>query len=99
MTDKTFNTQKPSLVLLKPRITEKAAIVAEKNAYTFEVTDKATKPEIMAAVKEMYKVTPIRVNITAGTKKNVYRRGRTGAKTSHKKAVVLLKKGDKIEFI
>jgi len=84
---------------MRPRITEKAAVLAEKNAYTFEVAPNATKPAIAAAVKEVYKVTPIRVNIIAGTKKNIIRRGRPGVKTSRKKAVVLLKKGDKIEFI
>jgi len=98
MTD-SIKTHKPSLALLRPRITEKAAILVENNAYTFEVGKDSTKTEIATAIKEMYKVTPIRINIIAGTRKVIFRRGKKGVKTSNKKAVVLLKKGDKIEFI
>jgi len=86
-------------VLKRPRVTEKAAILVENNAYTFEVASDATKPEVRAAIIAMYKVTPVQINMTQGTKKNVVRRGRSGVKTSSKKAVVHLKKGDKIEFI
>ncbi|MBI2120659.1 MAG: 50S ribosomal protein L23 [Parcubacteria group bacterium] len=99
MSVQTLNNQKNSLVLLRMRVTEKAAISAEKNAYTFLVADKATKPEIKAAVKEIYKVTPTQVNVIAGVKKSITRRGRKGVKGANKKAIVFLKKGDKIEFI
>ena len=99
MTAKNFNTSRATLALIRPRITEKAAIQAEKGMYSFEVSSTATKPEIRAAVKDMYKVTPIRVNILAANKKNIVRRGRKGVKSSNKKAVVLLKKGEKIDFI
>ena len=95
----TFNNKSTSVALKRPRITEKAAILVENNAYTFEVAENATKPEIKTAIKSKYKVTPIRINITAGTKKNITRRGKQGVKTTSKKAVVFLKKGDKIEFI
>lgn len=99
MTLQNLQNQKKSLTLLRMRITEKAALAAEKNGYTFLVADNATKPEIKAAVKEIYKVTPTRVNIIAGVKKNIIRRGRKGVKSANKKAIVYLKKGDKIEFI
>ncbi|MFA5831326.1 MAG: 50S ribosomal protein L23 [Candidatus Paceibacterota bacterium] len=99
MTANTFKNKAVTAVLKHPRVTEKAAILVEKNAYTFEVASDATKPEVRAAIKAMYKVTPVRVNMTAGTRKNIVRRGRPGVKTSSKKAIVHLKKGDKIEFI
>ncbi len=99
MTENTFKNKTASAVLTRPRVTEKAAILVESNAYTFEVASNATKPEVKAAIKAMYKVTPIQINMTQGTKKNVVRRGRAGVKTTSKKAVVHLKKGDKIEFI
>jgi len=99
MTTKTFKNKTATAVLKRPRVTEKAAILVEKNAYTFEVASDATKPEVKAAIIAMYKVTPIQINMTAGTKKNIVRRGKPGVKTSSKKAVVHLKKGDKIEFI
>ncbi|MCX6739584.1 MAG: 50S ribosomal protein L23 [Candidatus Parcubacteria bacterium] len=99
MTEKTFKNKTASSVLKRPRVTEKAAILVENNAYTFEVASDATKPEVKAAIKAMYKVTPIQINMTQGTRKNIVRRGRAGVKTTSKKAVVHLKKGDKIEFI
>jgi ribosomal protein L23 len=74
------------------RITEKAAIGAEKGIYTFNVMDNATKNEI----KMIYGVTPVRVSTTKITEKTVIRRGKVGTKKGGKKAVVYLKKGDKI---
>jgi large subunit ribosomal protein L23 len=99
MTTKTYNNKSNTVTLKRPRVTEKSAILVEKNAYTFEVVSSATKPEVKAAIIAMYKVTPIQINMTQGTKKNIVRRGRPGVKTSSKKAIVHLKKGDKIEFI
>jgi large subunit ribosomal protein L23 len=99
MTAQNLQNQKNSLVLLRLRITEKSALLAEKNGYTFLVADRANKPQIKAAVKEVYKVTPTQVNVIAAVKKNTTRRGRKGVKGANKKAIVFLKKGDKIEFI
>ena len=87
-------------VLLRPRITEKAAIGADKqNVYVFNVHPKATKAMIAASVKASYKVTPLRVNITKIAHKVVFVRGKHGVKGGGKKAYVHLKKGDKIEII
>jgi large subunit ribosomal protein L23 len=92
-----------SRVLIRPRISEKAAIVAdEANAYTFEVDVRATKYLVKAAVQEIYKVTPIKVAITKIQDKKVRVRGqraKTGVRTGGKKAIVYLKKGDRIEFV
>ncbi len=99
MKAKIFKNKNLAEILKRPRVTEKAAILVENNAYTFEVAPTATKPEVKAAIIAMYKVTPIQINMTAGTSKNITRRGRAGVKTTNKKAVVHLKKGDKIEFI
>ncbi len=78
------------------RITEKAAIGAEKGIYTFNVSDEATKNEIKKAIKLIYGVEPVRVSTTKITSKTVFRRGKVGVKKGGKKAVVYLKKGDKI---
>jgi len=94
-----IHTNKTRTVLKRPRITEKAAILSEGGMYTFEVAPNATKTEIMAAVKKAYKVTPVSVNIMKSIRKNITRRGRAGVKVTSKKAVVHVKKGDKIEFI
>lgn len=81
-----------------PRITEKSAIYAEKGVYTFNVSPKANKNEIKKAIKLVYKVEPVRITITQIAKKTVTRRGITSVKQGGKKAVVYLKKGDKITF-
>ena len=78
------------------RITEKAALGAEKGIYTFNVEDNANKNEIKKAINVIYGVTPKRVSIIQITAKKVVRRGRIGVKKGGKKAVVYLKKGDKI---
>lgn len=81
------------------RITEKAARAAQNNAYTFNVATNANKTEIKKAIKMLYGVTPIRVTVTQITEKVVFIRGKVGKKQGGKKAVVYLKKGDKIEFV
>ena len=88
-------------ILLRPRITEKATIVAESGVYVFEVSKRATKHTIKQAVKKIYKVDAVRVNIVKiPSKKRVSGRTRiVGVKASGKKAYVYLKKGDRIEFV
>lgn len=86
-------------IITRPRITEKAALVAEtKNAYVFEVTAKATKKTIAEAIRGLYKVTPIKVNIVKLPSKKVMTRGKKGSTSEVRKAYVYLKKGDKIEL-
>lgn len=88
------------LIIKKPRITEKAGIQAEQlNVFTFEVTDLANKKNIIKAVKDIYKVTPIKVNIVKLPTKLIFSRGKMGKKSGVKKALVYLKAGDKIEFV
>ncbi|MSR87640.1 MAG: 50S ribosomal protein L23 [Candidatus Zambryskibacteria bacterium] len=94
-----FNLKNQS-VLIRPRITEKAAIGADKsNVYVFEVAMNATKPSITASVKASYKVTPIKVRVATIPDKAVFVRGKRGVKRGGKKAYVYLKKGDKIELL
>jgi large subunit ribosomal protein L23 len=88
------------LIIKRPRITEKSGIQAETSGiYTFEVTAEANKKNVAKAVKEIYKVTPVKVNITNLPAKKVFSRGKNGRTSGVKKAVVYLKKGDKIEFV
>jgi large subunit ribosomal protein L23 len=87
------------IIIKKPRITEKSGLQAELlGVYTFEVTEKANKKNITKAIKELYKVTPVKVNIINLPAKAIFSRGKNGRKAGIKKAVVYLKKGDKIEF-
>ncbi len=92
---------KPALhILHMPRITEKAAYLAESGCYTFNVAPKATKSEVARAVKEVYNVSPRKVTFAAIARKSVRTRGtnRVGHSVGGKKAYVFLKKGDKIDL-
>ncbi len=86
-------------ILLRPIITEKATDQEVKGCYIFEVTIKANKTSIKKVIEQIYGVKPFRVNIIRVHGK-VVRYGRsTGRTKAWKKALVFLKKGDKIEFI
>lgn len=86
-------------VLVRPRVTEKAAILAEKNTYVFEVAPRSNKILIAKAVSAIYGVKPLRVNVITLPRTNVFVRGRMGARSSVRKALVTLRKGDKIKLI
>ena len=49
-------------VILSPVITEKATAVSESNQVVFKVRRDATKPEIKAAIEELFKVKVLSVN-------------------------------------
>lgn len=88
------------IIIKKPRITEKSGIQAETSGvYTFEVNVRANKKSIAKAITEIYKVTPVKVNIVNLPAKAVFSRGKKGKTAAVKKAIVYLKEGDKIEFV
>ena len=80
------------------RLTEKGTRQGEKyNQYTLMADPRANKTQIRAAVQELFKVKVTRVNTL--NVRGKYRRQRTkqaGQSASWKKAIVTLKKGDKI---
>lgn len=81
---------------LRPVVSEKAFAGAEKGVYTFKVQPSDTKLTIKRDVESQFKVTVVKVAIAKSPAKT-RRRGRfTGLKSGYKKAVVYLKKGDKI---
>lgn len=84
-------------VLIKPLITEKGSSLGIFNKYIFEVATHTGKIEIKKAIKKVYGVDPIKVNIINILGKKV-RYGRTEGRTKHwKKAVVTLPQGQKID--
>lgn len=86
-------------VIIKPRITEKAGIMGQDhNVYTFEVSKNSTKDSISKAIKNLYKVTPVKVRTISLPAKKVFVRGKRGTQAAIKKALVFLKKGDKIDI-
>ncbi len=91
--------EKVALKLLAPRITEKSGLLSGIRQYTFIVPMTANKPMIRAAFKAEYKKDPTHITVSLLPKKPIMRAGKPGVKAGLKKAVVTLKKGDKIEFI
>lgn len=90
-------------ILLEYRVTEKAAnLAANLNQYTFEVAPGANRKEVARAVAKVFNVEVTNVNILnkkPKLKADRMRRGRPGSKGGHKKAIVTLKEGDKIELV
>jgi large subunit ribosomal protein L23 len=88
-------------VIVKPRITEKAIGQNDQSVYTFEVRTDATKFQVRAAVKALYNVTPVKVNIVnkKPAKRLVGSRGREKHVKGVKKAYVYLPKGQTINLV
>lgn len=85
-------------IFVSPRITEKATMHESSGVYTFDISGRANKREIMAAITKIYKVTPraVRVVTIPSKEKRNARTGKRGVKRGGKKAYVYLKKGDTI---
>lgn len=86
-------------IILKPVLSEKSYDLIPEKCYTFDVSIKATKTQIKAAVEEVFGVEVKSVN-TMRTEGKLKRQGRTqGRRPEVKKAYITLKEGSKtIEF-
>jgi large subunit ribosomal protein L23 len=87
-------------ILIRPIVTEKTEYLKANNSqYTFEVTRKANKSEIKKSVERLFKtkVTAVRVMNYGGKPKRmgIF----PGKRSDWKKAIVTLKKGEKIESL
>lgn len=94
---------KPSDVLIKPILSEKANKQTDKqNRYSFVVDKKANKLEIKKAVESFYGVQVESVNtiVVPSKFKSRYTKSGfiTGRKPSKKKAVVTVAKGETIDL-
>lgn len=84
-------------VLKQPIISEKSFASAENDKYVFLVQKTATKIEVAQAVEKAFKVHVLDVN-TVTVKGKTKRFGRVmGRRKDYKKAIVTIKKGEKIE--
>jgi len=86
-------------IIIRPIITERSMAAIDNKRYVFEVLPGCTKPEIAAAIEELFKVRVADVN-TISMKRKPKRRGYTSGYTkAWKKAIVTLKPDSKtIEF-
>jgi large subunit ribosomal protein L23 len=89
-------------VLIRPLITEKTQLLANKGKYVFVVQRSANKIEIGKAIERFYNVTVDDVNTTIISGKLVNRSGKSGViqgrKSTYKKAIVTLADGDSLDI-
>ena len=86
-------------VLVRPIISEKSLKEADKGNYTFEVSHDSTKDTIRKAVKDFFgvDVTGVKTLIIKGRTSRVWGRRERAPVTPMKKAMVSLKKGQKLD--
>jgi large subunit ribosomal protein L23 len=84
-------------IILAPHITEKATNGSAFSQVTFRVALTATKPQIKAAIENLFKVQVEGVNTLRAKGKAKKFKGRPGRRSDYKKAVVTLKEGQTID--
>ena len=84
-------------VILSPSITEKSTMVSEHNQVVFNVRRNATKPQIRAAVEQLFNVKVKAVNTLNRRGKIKRFKGILGKRSDMKKAVVTLEDGQSID--
>ncbi len=96
-----FTNMRAGEVLLRPRLTEKAINMMDNNVYVFDVSLRANKIMIKSAIKDVYKVEPVKIAITRikTKKKKNPKTGKIGTQSGGKKAYIYLKKGDSIAIM
>lgn len=86
-----------SRLLVKPLVTEKITYLQSEGQYGFEVRPEANKQEIKKAIEAIYNVHVVKVRTINNLGKEV-RYGRVfGRRKDRKKAIITLKKGERIE--
>jgi large subunit ribosomal protein L23 len=85
------------LILTKPVISEKAFALQETDKYVFHVSPESNKAQIKSEVERLFKVKVVNVQ-TIRIPGKMKRFGRLfGRRKDIKKAIVTIKKGQKIE--
>lgn len=87
-------------IIKRVMVSEKGALLAEKNQYALEVAPGANKSEIRKATEAMFGVHVLAVNTQnyAG-KKRMLRNRRIVQASDWKRAIVTLKAGERIEAV
>ncbi len=87
-------------IIIRPLLTEKSVRNQAMNKYSFYVSKDATKIDVKIALWQLYGVKPTKVNITKGYAKHKLGKNRKPIqkKAEMRKAVVTLKKGEKLDI-
>lgn len=93
------NPKNLEIKIQKPLVSEKAMMLSENNTYVFLVNPKTNKSEIKKEIEHIYNVDVVKVNTGKIEKEPKKFRGISSSKASGiKKAMVTVKKGQKIEI-
>lgn len=84
--------------ILAPIVTEKAASLSENSVMVFKVAQNANRVQVRNAFRELYNVTPVKVNIINVRGKRVRFGRQRGQRVGMKKALVTLPKGTRIDI-
>lgn len=87
-----------SLILQKPRLSEKSTHLKSQNQYIFDVEIGANKDTIKKAVEKQYHVKVVKIRTLRIPAKPKTWRGKKSHHQEQKKAIVFLKEGQAIEL-
>jgi large subunit ribosomal protein L23 len=94
-----MNKERIFKVLLGPHFSEKSAIVGDSNnQVVFKVTTDATKPEVKAAVEQLFDVKVAGVSVANVKGKTKRAKHGMGKRSDWKKAYIRLEQGQEIDF-
>ena len=84
------------MIKLKPYITEKTAKLAQNNQYTLIVPQAASKNQIKSEVRRFFGVNPADIRILKEKTISRLKMRKKSAERGEKKAIIVLKAGEKI---
>ena len=85
-------------IIISPNVTEKSTSLSEFNKVVFKVQKNVSKKLIKKNIEKIFKVNVIKVNTINYKGKSKIVKGRKTKKSSYKKAIITLKKGQSIDL-
>ncbi len=84
--------------IIGPNITEKSTTLSEHNKVVFKVNKDASKKSIKKSIEKIFKVNVTKINTINMKGKTKVARNKKYFKSSFKKAIITLKKGQSIDL-
>ena len=84
--------------ILAPLVTEKSTNLSEQNKIVFKVPTRANKKNLKNNIEKIFKVNVTKINIINKQNRTKFTRGRKVKVSGYKKAIITLKKGQRIDL-
>ena len=84
--------------IISPNITEKSTSLSEFNKIVFKVHKGASKSSIKRSVEKIFKVNVVKINTINLKGKTKMVKNKKASKPGYKKAIITLKKGQRIDL-